>query len=307
MYKNALLIDLDSTIPNLALMKASAAIKKGGGSASFTENNPDSVFISCIFTRNKNKALSAANMCRLTYPDAYVDVGGSGVDIHKKMFDNKYDLIKPDYSLYPDIDYSLGYTTRGCIRHCYFCIVHDKEGDFHIRQHPREFHDSRFDKIKILDNNILADKEWFMKVTDWVLSEGLKIDINQGLDIRLIDKDIAVRLSELKPFPEWKFAFDSMAYKKDVIRGLDILKENGVNPRNKCLFYVYIHNDAAFDDALTRCELLKEWGTQPYLMINQETVRTPRMTALKRWCRPWIMRSCDFKDYDKAYHNKKGE
>lgn len=255
------------------------------------------MYISCVFKKNKSKALSSAYMCHLLYPDAEIDLGGSGVDIHKQLFDGRYDLMKPDYDLYPNMTYSLGYTTRGCIRHCYFCIVHDKEGKFRRVQHPREWHDDRFNDITILDNNILADKEWFMEVTDWILSKGLRVDFNQGLDIRLVDSEIAQRISELTPIKKWEFAFDDMNYRDEVERGIRILRDNGVNPRNNVLFYVYCHDDAHVDDAVARCNLLKQWNTGPFVMLNQDVPRTQRMTDLKRWAIPYIFWSCDFNDY----------
>ncbi len=82
--------------------------------------------------------------------------------------------MKPDYDLKPSANYSLGFTSRGCPRNCGFCIVHQKEGSFKRWQHPKHFYDESHDKIKLYDNNILADKEWFYEITDWILDMDLK-------------------------------------------------------------------------------------------------------------------------------------
>ena len=288
-----LLIDVDSTIPNLALMKISAYEKSRGNQVGFNIDNPDKVYCSIIFDWNSHKA----DGLKFLYPHAEIDIGGSGYDLSKKL-PPEIDSIEPDYSLYPGCDYDLGFTTRGCIRSCYFCIVPKKEGAFRINQHPRLFHNPNHKKVMLLDNNILSDKDWFMVVTEWILHLKLKVDFNQGLDIRLMDYEIAGRLKELKPIDYWRFAFDSLQYTNAVKRGIDILKDVGVNVRARSIWYVYLHDDSQFDDALKRCLILRDLGVLPYPMFNRHAKRTPRMTALKRWCRPWIFFTTTWEEYN---------
>ena len=54
------LVDVDSVIPNLALMQISAWHKQHGDTVRWKIKTPDIVYISCVFTRNRNKALFAA-------------------------------------------------------------------------------------------------------------------------------------------------------------------------------------------------------------------------------------------------------
>lgn len=290
-----LLVDVDSTIPNLALMHISMWKKSEGHEVGFNVTDPDEVFASIVFKKNKH----LADGLQFYYPNAKIDIGGSGVSLTKNL-PPEVDLLMPDYSIYPDCDYDLGFTTRGCGRSCYFCIVPRKEGRFHINQHPSEFHDPSHKKIVLMDNNILFDNDWFFEVTDWILSNNMKVDFNQGLDIRLMDRDIAKRIAELKPVDIWHFAFDSMDYRDEVINGIKMLKDAGVDVRNKSNWYVYMHNDSAYEDALERCNILKENNALPYIMVNREAVKTQRMTDLKRWTRPQIFFSTDFKNYDRS-------
>ena len=151
--KNILLIGVDGKIPNLALMQISAYHKSKGHEVSLnTPNDPDIVYISCIFKKNKSSAIGISRY----YPNAEINIGGSGVSYN--WLPDEMQKIKPDYDLYSST-YSMGFTTRGCIRNCPFCIVSEKEGKYRRWQEIKEFHDDRFDTVELLDNNWYADKD----------------------------------------------------------------------------------------------------------------------------------------------------
>jgi len=287
-----LLIDVDSVIPNLALMHISTWKKEQGNEVGFNVPDPDEVYASVVFRKNRH----LVDGLGFYYPGARIDVGGGGIDLSKRL-PKEVDRMMPDYSLYPNCDYDLGFTTRGCNRGCYFCVVPKKEGRFHINQHPSEFHDPGHRKIVLMDNNILFDKEWFLEITGWMIENDLKVDFNQGLDIRLMDKDIAERIAELRPIDTWHFAFDSLDYMDEVVSGIRMLNDAGVNVRHRTNWYVYLHDDDHYEDALERCNILREHNALPYIMVNREAPRTQRMTDLKRWTRPQIFFSTEFKDY----------
>ncbi len=225
-----LLIDVDSTIPNLALMKISAYHKSVGDEVGFSVTEPDKIYASVIFKKNRH----LVDGLPIFYPNAEIDIGGSGYDLEKKLPDC-IESMSPDYDLYPECDRYYGFTTRGCIRNCPFCIVPKKEGKF--RQVYKTTFDAlynitggysgRFNKIEFLDNNILARPNWFFRLCKAVEGKFL-VDFNQGLDIRLVDDDIAKAIAKLKPITKWKFAFDNIAYKDAVLKGIDTLNRNGV-------------------------------------------------------------------------------
>jgi len=267
-----LLIDVDSKIPNLALMNISAYHKKKGDIVGFNIDEPDVVYISCVFTKNKEQALGI----QYFYPDSKVYIGGSGVNY--EWLPEPMQKIMPDYDLYPS-EYSQGFTTRGCIRHCPFCIVPHKEGYLQRWMHIKEFHDDRFDTVMLMDNNILADKEWFFENTDYILENDLFL-IENGMDIRLMDDEIAERLSMLKFKKPIKFAFDNMWDKDAVIRGIKILKKHNVNLRANVMFYVLVGYNTTPEQDKYRCRLLKKYGTNPYVMPYKVTPWTRR---IKQW------------------------
>lgn len=303
MNKNVLLIDIDSKIPNLALMKLSTYHKSIGDNVGFNISDPDIVYASIVFDWNRHKA----DGLKLLYPDAHIDIGGQGYSLEKKLPMPNGNMIVPDYSLYPEIDYDLGFTTRGCVRNCYFCNVCQLEGKFKIVQHPSEFHDPSHKNAVYLDNNVLLDKEWFMEVTDWIIGENMGVDFNQGFDFRLIDEEIAGQIAKLKQWATCKFAFDDKKYTSSVLKGIETLNDAGFKFKNRGIVYVYMHDDTQFQDALDRCNLLREHKATPFIMINMNTKRTRRMIDLKKWCAPAAFWSCTFEEYQAGMGRKKIE
>lgn len=283
------LIDVDSKIPNFALMQLSAYHKSLGDTVGFDISNPDLVYISCIFTKNREKAMGLSTM----FPDAEVSIGGTGINLHGEI-PNPAQHMKPDYDLYK-MDYSLGFTTRGCIRHCPFCFVPEKEGTIHRAMHIKDFHDAKFKKVHCLDNNIYADKEWFFENTQYLLDNKLSLKVPQGMDIRLLNEEIAARLKEIKWECGMSFAFDNITDEKAVRNGIDILKQAGINLQNHISFYVLAGFNTTFEQDVYRVKLLRELGVNSFVMPYR---KDKSISLLARYAnRRWIYWSCEFEDY----------
>lgn len=295
-----LLVDIDSTIPNLALMKISAYWKGQGASVGFAIEDPTHAYISCIFKKNREKAKSCACFLQFQYPGIVIDIGGSGYSL-SKVLPPYIESMGPDYDLYPDIDYALGFTTRGCIRQCPFCIVPEKEGKLTRVNTIDRIYDPRFKKIKLMDNNILADMDNFREVARFCKERNLRLDISQGMDARLLDEESASLLAELRPIHSWVFAFDSLAYRPAVERCISLLKHVGIRIRSNVQFYVYCDKSSGeygIESAKERCRILKELGTNPYVMLDINIEPTQEMKNLKRWAnRKAIFWSTDFENY----------
>jgi hypothetical protein len=292
------LFDVDSKIPNLALMKLSRYHKANGDDVTLTRDfdlgRYDLIYASIIFRKNR----SMGEAIRAYYHGTKVILGGTGWDLSIRLPEGIEHLI-PDYDLYPGLQESIGFTTRGCIRKCYFCVVPEKEGRFHHEEwmHPRNWHDPRFENIQLLDNNWLADRSWFFETSEWIISRNLKLREN-GLDIRLVDDEIAKQLSRIKLQNTLKFAFDSLEDEPAVLRGIEILKRNGVRVRDNVFFYVYVRDDSQYDSGVERCRKLKEWGSSPFVMFDPESEPTPRIRRLQRWAnRIWIFHKIDIEEY----------
>lgn len=257
-----LLTDLDiirsrRAFPNLALMKLSAYHKAKGDQVflNFPLCQPDLTYVSCVFTWNaKTEGLS---------PSAIV--GGSGIDLQAEL-PSQIEHIMPDYTLYPNTDFSMGFTSRGCIRKCPFCSVPKKEGHIKIWADVDEFYNQNFKRLLLLDNNLLAATNWRDTLTKLIQYQ-VETDFNQGLDIRLLTDEKVDYLKRVK-VKHYRFAFDDIDYEEQVRQGLSLLLRAGISPR-KLAFYVLVGFEQQ-DQAIERMRLLQSYGVDVYPMVYKD-------------------------------------
>lgn len=301
-----LLIQADGKIPNLALMKIARYHRNNGDSVDLIKGIaissrltiPDKVYISCIFEENKSDVLKMAAQ----FPHSQVFLGGPGVDLTSKLPDFIEHLM-PDYDLF-GCNYSMGFTTRGCIRKCPFCIVPEKEGYIQAVADIYEFWDRRHKIVALLDNNIFALPDQFYKIADQIIKNKLIVNFTSGLDIRLIDSGLAEKLAKLTttnfsskkhPNREFTFAWDNINDEDKILSGLKILSDAGLN---RSRFYVLSGFNTTFEDDLYRLNRLKELKQRPYLM-RYKYVRGNRLYSdLARWAnQPQFFAKMDFKTF----------
>jgi len=275
-----LFIDIDSTIPNLALMKlARYHINKGDNVFLKKCNNPDKVYISCIFENNVNKALGIKKLF-----DCPVEIGGYFID-KNKVLPYEIEHLKPYYNLYSDCNASYGYTMRGCCRACPFCIVSKKEGKPKIVGDIYEFLDRRFKKIVVMDNNIFCIPKHFIKIANQIYNENLKVDFNSGLDVRLMTDEIAIALKKLNT-EDKRFAWDLMQYSEQVLRGCDILLKHNIKG---CMFYVLVGYNTSFEDDIKRVNILtKKYKMRPYIMRYKDCFKTKESSRKYNLLFEWV-------------------
>jgi hypothetical protein len=284
--KNILLVDIDSTIANLALMKISAYHKALGHNVFLhrgltiprTLEKPEMVYISCIFVKNR----AAARRLAKQFPESEVHLGGCGINLSTTLPEDIEHLM-PDYDLYPECDYSLGYCSRGCLRNCGFCIAPRKEGKVHPVADIYEFYNPKFKKMVLLDNNILALPDHFRKIAKQIISEKIRAEFKQGLDIRLVDDKNAKLLKQMRIL-EPKFSWDDVNDEYMVMRGIEILRRNGIN---RSMFYVLIGYSSTFQQDLYRLNRLRDLGQRAFVMIyDREILKDPRYASMRSWANP---------------------
>ncbi len=235
-----LLLDVDSKIPNLALLKISRYLKSRGKQVVLvqlgksSDNRSDilygdieKVWISVVFTWNKVTAL----VWKMRYEKrgVPVEIGGTGISLKIKL-PPEIEQLTPDYELYKIWDKegraigfddrAIGFMQRGCIRACDFCIVHEKEGWLKDnRYNPlSDWVPSHFNKVLLLDNEfaafpedepertrLLVERKWNFATTQQAImeearSKGWKLSITQGYDLRCVTEGRANILAEYKPW-----------------------------------------------------------------------------------------------------------
>ena len=249
--------------PNLALMKYSTHYTKMGYKVHLNGGKGDINLVSCVFKRHESRAKAYAKMF-----DA--ELGGSGSS-SKVVLPEEVEHCCPDYSLYgygeKDKWYktSFGFTSRGCSRKCKFCIVPDKEGSIKEWSSLSEF--VRHKRVVLLDNNFLASPEWKSKLNQ-MINRRINVEFNQGLDIRLINKNNAKLLVKLD-MDFFRFAFDNIKYLKMVERGVRILREAGVpdNDFHNISFLILCGFDSTFEEDLERVYIVRDkLRCRPFVM-----------------------------------------
>lgn len=282
------LIDVDSKMPNLALMKLSAWHKSFGDEVAWYDplfGGFDAVYASKVFTFTPDYQY---------IPDGAI-VGGTGYGKYDRLIDSEECC--PDYSLY-NMDYSLGFLTRGCPNKCAWCIVPDKEGDIAPAANIEEF--LRHDKVVLLDNNVLAHRHGIRQI-EKMADLKVKVDFNQGLDARLIDAPIAKRLASLRWLSPLRLACDSQAMKPYIDNAVKLLREANCTPRN--YFCYMLVKDV--DDAHDRSEFLRGLGVdpfaQPYRDFTNRTEPTMEQRDFARWVNhKAIWKSVKWQDYKRS-------
>lgn len=240
----------DAPKHNLALMKISKWHKLNGDEIIF--NIPilksDYTYASILFDRNKSRYKA----------DEY-----GGPAIENSVLNSEFENLKPDYNLYNN-DFSLGYTFRPCYNSCDFCKVPKMQHPNITHHSIWEFHDSRFNKICLLNNNTFLDPQWketFEEIWDADLSV---IDEN-GYDLRLLDDEKTIALKKTNFISPLHFAWDRMIDEPLIINGLKLLNKYKMRTTS-CGVYVLIGYNTSLEEDIYRCEIINKYGYTPYPM-----------------------------------------
>jgi hypothetical protein len=282
------LYDVDSKIPNLALMKISAFHKQLGDQVEFfkpiLDGTYDKVYVSKIFKKTKIPYFPHRQP---------VIARGIGLSLTQNL-DSKMEHIYPDYELY-HLDYAMGFVSRGCINKCPFCVVPKKEGLIRFNAPIEEFwRDQK--KLLLLDNAITDCPEAInelQKISDM----RIRLSLTQGFNIRTITSNIAKILANIlfwKSNEQWHIAWDNINDEERVMKGISILNTAGIhNYRLMC--YVLTGYNSSLKQDLYRINLLDKLDIDPFVMRFQQT---PLLNGLAKWCnKPQLRHSCTFEEF----------
>lgn len=290
---NVGLIDVDShNFPNLAQMKISAFHKSKGDQVERWNGlkHYDIVYKSKVFTEEYSEDEEHIIMADKIFR------GGSGYGLDNYLPD-EIEHMCPDYSLYGISDQAYGFLTRGCPRHCPFCIVSEKEGKkVETVAELGEFWQGQ-KEIVLLDSNITASKDC-LKHFDTLIDSGAWVDFQSGLDIRFMNEEKADKLNQMR-IKMLHFAWDN--YEFDTYECFRKIRPHINLDMRKLIVYVLTNYNTTHEQDLERIYKLKELDMTPYVMIYNKK-SAPKVTKqMQRWCNNrFIFRAVDrFEDYGK--------
>lgn len=313
--------------PNLTCMKISSWYKGNGDNVILKTDYDnlsdfDKVYIAKVFT---DTPIPDSGLFGNILELPNVEFGGTGFyyDNAPKLSE-EMEHCKPDYQLYDEWlskvdkggkefknykDYSIGFLTRGCFRHCAFCV--NQRSNKVVKHSPlAEFLDTSRPKICLLDDNFfgLYDCE---KILQELIDTGKPFTFKQGLDIRLLDNVKSKLLFNSKYDGDFIFAFDNVA-DYAMIEGQLIFIRSLTNRRVK--FYCLCGYDrrGKYDldfwkndliDLFRRIELLMDYDALPFVMKHKNYTNSPYRriyTEISYWCNQarnyWKMSFGEFLD-----------
>ena len=300
--------------PNLCCIKISGYHKRLGNRVTLKTNYDgldafEKVYVAKVFTDTPTPSgglfgdpLDAPN----------VICGGTGFFFdHAQPLPPSIEHAMPDYHLYDEWlnrvddgstkfkayrDYSIGYLTRGCFRHCSFCV--NRRSNKVVAHSPlKEFFDPTRKKICLLDDNFFGFDGWKDALLE-LRDTGKPFVFKQGLDIRLLDEDKAALLFTSKYDGDFIFAFDDPNDAPLIEEKIQLISRFLKLENNLVKFYVLCAFDrrGKYDDdfwqrdiqsVFDRVALLKRFHCLPYVMRhkNYRNSPNPRLYSnIARWC-----------------------
>jgi radical SAM superfamily enzyme YgiQ (UPF0313 family) len=191
-------------------------------------------------------------------------IGGTGFDL-VTVLPPEIEAMKPRLNI--------GFTNRGCIRKCSFCVVPIKEGYIHPVGDLLDIWDGHSRDITLYDNNILGLPDHFEAICNQARAHKLRLDFNQGLDHRLLTPELVAILKKTS-HQQLRFAFDHPAELQTVLKAIEMLKAQKIN---QSMWYVLVGYNTTFKQDMDRVKLLKELGQRPYIMMYKGNKNHPEL------------------------------
>lgn len=260
----------------------------------------------------------------------------NGIDMRRQMpFYHLYDEYierkisegrKPSY--FNDYKYySIGFLTRGCVRHCPFCV--NKLENKVVKYSEIEwFLDNERDEngklvrpyIYLWDDNFLAsEREIWEPMLDALIATKRPFQFRQGLDERILAESddgpiIAEKLSKCKYHGDFIFAFDNWRDREKIVKALKIWKH--YNPKKSTKFYLFCgfmlkagNDEQLYNDIkvlFDRIHILMQYGCFGYVMRHADYENhelSNIYVQIARWCnQPQFYRYMSFWEY--CYRNQ---
>ncbi len=303
------LTQIDGKLPNLALMKLAHWHKAQGHDIHFSRHTRrdlfepqdyDRVYGSAIF---KFSAPAIASFLA-EFPGAVL--GGTGTDsvgTVEEQLGAQYEHY--DYSIYPDYQFSLGFTQRGCRLKCGFCVVPKKEGSPRSVSTIAEIWrgDGHAKKVCLLDNDFFGQPrdQWEARIAE-LRAGNFRVCFNQGLNVRLLDEPACAALATIQyrddQFTKRRLytAWDNLNDEGIFFRGVDMLEAAGVPPKH-LMAYMLVGYDPkeTWERIFARFDKMVARDIMPYPMVFDAKRRD--LKAFQRWVVTGLYRYVPWADY----------
>lgn len=318
-----LLIQLDGSLPNLALLRIAAHHRALGDCVEFSKapylgSRYDRIYASAIF----KKSAAKIELQRRYRPDAII--GGTGIDVHNRLSDIGITTQDCDYSIYPEFRSSIGYTQRGCRLNCSFCGVPEKEGKPNSPVSVNEIWrgDGYPRELFLLDNDFFGLPQWRDRIKE-IRDGKFKVSFNQGVNVRLMDEEQCEAVASVDyrdgdmDAKRFYTAWDNRKDESILFRGLNWLAKYGMKPDHIMVYmlcgYCHTHKAAA---SLCNCpdadseanreyrrHRLREFGARPYPMPFE---RTKELIGFQRFVVRRIDCNVSWADFKAANYRPEG-
>jgi hypothetical protein len=304
-------------MPNIALMKLGHWHRSRGDEVFFTRETDrdllepayDHVYGSCIFDFSKDKL----DRFRSQWPEAITSGTGTAEDGGQTVEDmigipkeQGWAYEHYDYSIYPEIDYSIGFLSRGCRLACKFCGVNRKEGKivsvntvanlWRGKGHPKKLH--------LLDNDFFGNPQWRERIAE-IRDGNFRICLSQGINVRLINEEAAEALATVE-YRDTKFskrclytAWDNIGDEAIFFKGVDMLTRAGI-PTKHLMSYMLIGYDKneTWDRIWNRFFSMEKAGISPYPMVYDRSRKD--LLAFQRWVVTGLYRIVPWNEYKRT-------
>ena len=198
------------------------------------------------------------------------------------------------------LNYSIGFLTRQCFRHCPFCV--NKLEDNVIPYSRLEwFHDKKRPHVYFWDDNFLAAPYHVWRpALQYLIDNKISFQFRQGLDERLLAEDehgeeMAAMLGQSRYHGDFIYAFDNWKDREIIERALRIWKRNC--PKKGTKFYLFcgfMQKPDGFDkfyrdiwELFQRIRILMQYGCVGYVMRHEDYHKSPLeniYVQIARWC-----------------------
>jgi len=250
--------------PPLGLLKLASYYRSRGNQVKLVRGlhedlgfKPDQIAITSLFTYAWKQVHETIDFYHNKFSTAKMRVGGiyaslmpsrlqsafPFIDINIGLFEEA-DKYLPAYDLLEEVeewknwDSTILFTSRGCIRHCPYCVVPQIEGNVRrtIEDLKRYVYPGH-KRIILWDNNFFASPNW-KKLLNELYDINLPVDFNQGIDCRLIDDEKAGMIATLR-ISDIRLAFDNIDVKKSFTNAVTCFSNNGINRRKIFAYVLY--------------------------------------------------------------------